>query len=490
MPDTIPFGEWTPDKPDRRAGSTEAKGVISIAGSYAPFPDFSEYSGSDSDLDSDARGAKGIYEDDGEAVIFLGDDSKLYWLVSRAATNISKAGGYSLAADAGWQFDQFGDYVVATAAGTNPQVYQMGVSSLFADLGGSPPQATCLATVGDFLMMGKDRTISWSAFNDITDWTPSAATQAGSQNFAQEAGVIQAIVGLDYAAIFQERAIRRGVYVGPPLIWDFGQDAVEKRRGAISRDAVAAYGRLIFFASDDGFYVFDGQQSVAIGYGKVDNYFSTNLNYGYRYKVNAAVDTINKLVVFGFPSGSSTSINEQLIYSIKDGRWTRDDVDLQYMFDLPVDPLTVDNFHTYETSDDLDTSNLNDINIDSSVFDDRRRFLAGVNTSNRLGVFTGSPRPATIDTQEFEAAPGQRALVTEIWPITDAPQELVTAGVGYRRALPGGAASFTTATAMNRVGFCPQRLDARFLRARVQIASGNWTRAEGINHTADLTGDR
>ncbi len=464
--------------------------MFSIAGAYAPFPSLSLYGGTGAATTSDLRGAKGIYEDDGEAVIFCGDSAKLYWLVSRVATDISKAGGYALAVDAGWQFDQFGDYVVAVAPGHAPQVYQIGVSSLFADLGGSPPQATCLATVGDQLLLGLGRTVYFSAFNDITDWTPSAATQAGSQVFAQESGLVQAIVGLDYAAIFQERAIRRGVYVGPPLIWDFGQDAVEKRRGAISRDAVAAYGRLIFFASDDGFYVFDGQQSIPIGYGKVDKYFTDNLNYGYRYKVNAAVDTVNKLVVFGFPSGSATNINEQLIYSIQDGRWTRDDVSLQYLFDLPVDPLTVDNFHTFETSDDLDTTNLNAINIDSSVFDDRRRFLAGANTSNQIGIFTGDARPATIDTQEFEAAPGNRALVTEIWPISDAIQGQITASIGYRRALPGADVAYTTGTLMNAQGFCPQRIDARFLRARISIASSNWSRAEGINYTAELTGDR
>lgn len=310
--------------------------------------------------------------------------------------------------------------------------------------------------------MGKGRTLYWSAFNDISDWTPDPATQAGTQVFRQEHGDIKSIVGLDYAAIFQERAIRRGVYVGPPLIWDFGQDAVETRRGAIAVGAAASFGRHVFYASDDGFYVFDGQSSTPIGHGKVDDYFVRNLSYGYRHKVKAAVDTIRKQVVFGFPTGTATNITELLIYSVNDNRWTHDEVDLEYLFDLAVDPLTVDNFHTFETSDDLDTTNLDSITIDSSVFEDRRRLLAGAGSTHQIGTFTGASRVATLDTQEFEAAPNRRGLVTELWPIVDASREFVTAGVGRRAALPGEVVTYSSLTPMNAVGFCPRKWTAAF----------------------------
>jgi hypothetical protein len=44
---------------------------------------------------------------------------------------------------------------------------------------------------------------------------------------------------------------------------------------------------------------------------------------------------------------------------------------------------------------------------------------------------------------------------------------------------------------MNRVGFCPQRIDARFMRGRVFIGAGsNWRRMEGIYATAYPTGSR
>jgi hypothetical protein len=160
--------------------------------------------------------------------------------------------------------------------------------------------------------------------------------------------------------------------------------------------------------------------------------------------------------------------------------------------DMPVEALTVDNFELYEPSDDLDSSNLDSINIDSNVFDEKRRLLAGVTiTNHRIGTFTGGNRQAIVETGEFEPAAGKRALVTEIWPVGDFEAANISASVGYRRALPGASVAYTQATAMNRVGYCPQRMDARFLRARLNVSAGAiWTRLEGVHHTSILTGGR
>jgi hypothetical protein len=491
MPEPIPLGEWMPDQPDRKSGALEAKGVISIAGSYAPFKAIADYGGGSAATSAACLGVKGVYDSSNNGQIFLGDTTKLYQCVSRVATNVSKVGGYTVAADKWWQFEQFGDYVVAVAAANAPQVFQMGTSSAFANLAGSPPQATCVARVNDFLFMGNDFTAYWSGFNNITTWTPSATTQAGTQLLDQSQGKIQTIIGGEYAAIFQERAIRRAVYVGPPVIWDFGQDAVETVRGCISVGGAVRFGRTIFYCADDGFYAFDGNASTPIGVGKVDNYFTRNLNYGYRYRVQAAVDTINKLVIFGIPTGASTVISELLIYSLNDGRWTHDVLDLEQLVDMPVEALTVDNFHTYETSDDLDTTNLDAITVDSNTFDEKRRLLAGVSaTTHRLGTFTGGNRQAIVETGEFEIAPGRRAMVTELWPVGDVTDTNISASVGYR-TLPGSSVVYTNGTAMNRVGFCPQRKDGRWLRARLQVGAGAvWRRLEGVHATAVPTGQR
>jgi hypothetical protein len=435
-------------------------------------------------------GARTVYDEATLPAIFYGDASRLYRLTDRIATIVSKPAGYSLGTTNTWQGAQFGNNVVFVSGTENPQHYELGASVVFADLAGSPPaNATSIARVNDFLMMGKGFTVHWSAFNDVADWVPDTATQAGNQELDQEQGEIMSILGLDFAAIFQERAVRRAIYVGPPVIWDFGQDYVEKARGCISRNAAAAFGRLIFYAADDGFYVFDGQSSAPIGYGKVDDYFTRRLNYSFRHKVAVGIDGQRKLAVFGFPAGSSQFISELLIYSISDGRWTHDEIDLEHLYDSPAEPLTLESISAV-WGDDIDASTVTD--IDSDTFNDRRRRLAAFTTSDhRLAMFTGQPRAATMDTAEIEVAPGRRAMVTEIWPVGDMGQAAVSASIGYRRALPGATVAFTSATAMNRAGFCPQRLDARFMRGRLQVAAGaSWRRMEGMHVTATPTGMR
>jgi Concanavalin A-like lectin/glucanases superfamily len=437
-------------------------------------------------------GADTFYDSATAPHIFFGDIHRLYTLQSRHAADVSKAGGYSVGATDTWQFAQFGDNVVAVTASSAPQHYVMGTSVDFANLAGAPPTgATSVARVSDFMWMGKLYTVYWSAFNNVTDWAPSSVTQAGSQQLDQERGEIMCLIGLDYAAIFQERGIRRAIYVGSPVIFDFGQDYVEKARGCIARNAAVAFGRLIFYAADDGFYVFDGQSSTPIGHGKVDEYFTRNLNYAWRHKISCGVDYSRKIVVWAFPTGSAQLPTELLIFSMQDARWTHDVINLEFLFDTPAEPATVDNFNLLFPADNLDgTINPND--IDSAAFDDRRIRLGGFQIDTHLlGLFTGPARAATLDTKEFEPMPGRRGLITEVWPLGDYPQGAVSTSIGYRLALPGAAVAFTNPSNMNRVGYCPQRKDGRFLRIRQNITAGAaWRRAEGVHATATPTGGR
>jgi hypothetical protein len=444
--------------------------------------------------DNVVLGSDTFYDEDTVPHIFAGDASKLYHLESRVAVDRSKAGGYALGAEDTWQLAQFGNNVVAVTAEEPPQHFDLAASPIvaFADLAGSPPDgATSVARVNDFLMMGKGFTVHWSAFNDVTDWTPDPATQAGNQELDQERGEIISIVGLDYAAIFQERGVRRAIYVGPPVIWDFGQDYVEKARGCIARNAATPFGRIIFYAADDGFYAFDGQASTPIGVGKVDTYFTRNLNYAYRHKISVGIDYSRKLIVWACPMGGNQLPSELLIYSVQDGRWTHDMIDLEFLFDSPAEPQTIDQVGGF-WDQSIDAPPVDTFDIDSGVLDDRRiRLAAWAAGDHRLGLFNGQPRTATIETAESELIPGRRGLVTEVWPMGDMQQGAVSASIGYRRALPGASKVYTSASQMNRVGFCPQRIDARFGSVRLEIAAGaNWRRMEGVHVTAVPTGGR
>lgn len=114
--------------------------------------------------------------------------------------------------------------------------------------------------------------------------------------------------------------------------------------------------------------------------------------------------------------------------------------------------------------------------------------LSVVSSDHTLGSFAGNNLAATLETGEFDAGNGQRVFVSGIRPVVDGGT--ATAAVGTRDAT-GEAVTYGTATAAEADGVCPQRVSARYARARVQIAAdGSWTHALGIEPIVQPDGDR
>lgn len=113
--------------------------------------------------------------------------------------------------------------------------------------------------------------------------------------------------------------------------------------------------------------------------------------------------------------------------------------------------------------------------------------LAIVDTDNKLAYFVGDNLEATLETAE-QSAPGRgmfsgasvgrRMLVRGFYPVTDAAT--VYASTGYRESMTA-ASSYTSETAINSQGFCPQRRSTRHARARIRIPAGTeWTFITGV----------
>ena len=278
-------------------------------------------------------GVGGFYDSGNAPQVFLGDSGKLYRIEGRTAVDRSRVGGYSARSDRYWMFEQFGNRIYAVFPGVNTQSYDLSLgATAFADVSGAP-QGEAIGRVRDFLLIGNGQQLNWSAFNDPTTWGFNPAVQSGSATFELSGGSIKVILGTETGAIFQERQISRLTYAGPPTVWQ--RDIVETRRGALSQRGAVGFGRNIFYVSDDGFWVFDGYQSQPIGINKVDGYFMKRLNYPYRNRVCVAWDPINRALLCAFPANGSATLNEMLIYSLTDNRWTHDDISAEVLGEMP-----------------------------------------------------------------------------------------------------------------------------------------------------------
>lgn len=494
MPLRVPFGSYAPDlAPLGNKGSTAAMNVTPHAGGFRPFPALVPYL---SALTARCQGSFFTTDEDGNVFGFAGDAAKLYSLSGGGTTwnDASKMGGYATPATGQWVFDKFGSVVLATNFADDIQAYTMGSSTDFADLAGSPPKAKYLSVISDFVVLGFldegtvfPERIRWSAIGDHTSWPTPASdaariVQADQRDLRGDGGWIQGLAGgLSAAngAILQERALWRMVRASAPIV--FSLDQVEGGRGTPAPNSIAQVGGSIFYLGEDGFYRFDGQSSVPIGASRIDRTFFRTVDTSYFDRVSAAVDPVNKLVIWAYPASSVDGLpNRQLIYNWELNEWSEADATVEIMvraMQLGVDLDT--DLNADETGADDDTWP----SLDSRFWSGGRPGLAGFDSSHKLGFFSGSPRAAQVATGEFELETGRAALINRVRPLIDANggQPGMTARVRSRYRL-GDLPSTGQAYSITGSGQCFARSRGRYHRVEVAIeATDAWEFAQGVD---------
>ena len=70
--------------------------------------------------------------------------------------------------------------------------------------------------------------------------------------------------------------------------------------------------------------MFDGNKSIPIGAEKVDNWFYENLNSAYPNRVTSTIDPNNQIVLWSFPSNSSSDGTPDtiIVYNYAVNRWS------------------------------------------------------------------------------------------------------------------------------------------------------------------------
>lgn len=478
----IPVEPWLPDLPAlSNPGALEALNVIPDAASYRPLPAFAEQGNAMTARVQGAIYARGI---GGTIAQFAGDGTKLYrwdssgvnWLdVSRTSGGI-----YATPPDGGWSFGQFGDLVIAVNGTDAPQKYTIGSSSNFTALGGTPPVGRLVATVRDFVVMGRIAAtvnrVQWSGINNAETWASSQVTQADFQDLP-DGGYVMGLVGGEYGVVFQERSIKRMSYVGVPLVFQF--DEIARGIGTPAEGSVARYEDMAFFLSDEGFYMLAGAQQLrGIGQNKVDRFFWNDVNQSFLHRISSAVDPVNKLYVVSYPGGGSAdgTPDRLLIYSWQTDRWSRAEQALALLHQGASQAS-----YTLEGLDSI-SANLDTLpfSLDSRAWSGAGRLLlGGFSTTNRAGFFSGQPMAAVVDTGEAQLIEGARALVRGLRPLADGGTPSVSLGSRNRSI---DAVQWGPDIGQNNRGICPQHASGRYFRARIKMPGGQgWTHLQGID---------
>ena len=489
----IPFGEWLPDQEAlNNRGATEAKNVIPALTGYRCFKQQAAVSGAATNKILGMFAAK---DDAAAAAFYVGDSGKLYKFndADSALTDKSKGGGYSTSSDNYWKFCQFGEKVLATNFDDNIQTATAAGGTAFADLTGSPPRAHYIAVVRDQVMTAntfdssdgeKPYRLWWSGLNDQTSWTPG--TNLSDYQDIPDVGHCNGLVGGEYAIALFEKAIVRGSFVGYPMVYNF--DKLTTSKGCAVPGSVAAVGSSqVFWLGDDGFYMLAGNEIRAIGAEKINRWFFDRFSIGNKENMVSGIDPKNQNVIWSYPTASSTDgeNNEILIYNYALDRWSYSEEFATAIAQLFTAGYTLEQLDNVSSSIETIPASLDDGIWKGGTF-----FFAGAK-DKKVQAFTGDCLDATIDTAEFQIAPGRRSVVSTVIPYVTAlsgQQQTVSVSIGSRQRQIDQP-SFSTASSLNSDGYCPTRSSGLFHRVRLNM-TGNWQLASGVDVDSKQQGFR
>jgi len=470
----VTFGEWLPDQPGVIGALTTARNCYPKAVGYGPFPQEVDYSDDAPQALTAAAAAKdtnsitSIYAA-GTTRLFKLDTSDFSWDDISATT-------YS--GTSGWKFTQFGNSLIAANESNTMQFIDVMSGTTFANIAVDAPKAKFVTVVRDFVVSGyqtanKNR-VQWSGINNEATWTTSAVTQADFQDLP-DGGFVQGITGGEFGIVLLERSIVRMSYVGTPLIFQF--DNIARNRGCFEPNSVIQWQGITYFLGDDGFYACDGQNLKNIGAEKVNRYFFNSLKESDLGNMSAAIDPINNLVVWGYPSVDTDY--RVLIYHIATGRWSYADSSATRVAPVSTPSITLEGLDTFSASIDA-----LGVSLDSRTWLGGKLLLLGLKGS-KLITFTGAPKTATIETSDIETDSNQ-SMITMVKPIVD--NGTGSASVASRLQL-NQAVSFPTVSAANSENRIGTRSYGRYHRVKLQ-PSGDWTTAIGMDVEIQQAGTR
>lgn len=470
---TLEFGEWLPDLPaSRNPGITVAKNVLPEAIGYRQFKDLSSFTNA---LAGVALGAVWVQDSGGTVHNFAADATDLYKLSGGdtwSAVSRTVGGDYS-ATD--WEFAIFGDRLVASNINDVMQYFDLGVSSNFALLPGTPPQAAHIAVIGDFLVAGNliesgvdyPNRVRWGGFNATELWGSSPATQADFQDLLGDGGKIQKVVGgQSVGLLFLENGIRRMPYEGPPRI--FGLYEVEGGRGTPAPKSVVSMGGRVYYLAQDGFWALDarGGSPQPIGAGKVNKWFLNELAASTLAEVDGAIDRQNGLVMWGFKSsGGSVSNDRLLIHSYLFNRWAYAEIDTQVIGEHVSSGYSLDDLAAVLTDIDSDS-----IPVESTAYlGGGLPSLMAFDGSNQMSAFSGSALVAEIETNEIGGR--RRPHLNNARPYISGTPTAMSVQVGGRDKI-NEPTVYGSSVSENDLGEFPIQSRSRFARLKVTITGG------------------
>jgi hypothetical protein len=337
--------------------------------------------------------------------VFVGTRTQLFELIGTSYVNRSRSGGYTGSTENRWRFAQFGN---ASLACNETEPIQISTASgvSFSDIP-TAPKARIIETASGFVLafglnsslVGGDFADSWacSGIYDYATWTPGPGTQAANGRLLETAGDIRSArrLGKD-VAVYKERSVYLGRYVGPPVVWAF--DLISSNVGALCHEAVIDTGTAHVFIGRDDFWIFDGSKPRPIG-ALVKEWFFAHSDSTYRYKIRSYFDQFKNLCWWFYPTpGSNGELTDALVYNLNNDRWGKVSMPVQTVMLYMGSETTFDNWPPGPVTT---FATMPDVPLDSMAFDTDGGVMGVIGSDLKLKMVGGACATASLTTGDI-----------------------------------------------------------------------------------------
>ena len=451
-----PFPEWTPDLGGESL--TVATNVLAVANGYAPVK-----------APQPVTGALPAACNGGGAFL---DSTSTSSLIAATATNVYKYDGVNwnsiLTMGSGQvvRMAQFGDNLLF-APGATIQAYELVTAASSTPT--NAPELIDIAQARDFVMgITTDNALQWCQFNNSGVWT-TGTNQADKQPSLW--GHLRRIIGGEYVVAITDRSIVRGTYVGVEggldIIWQF--DEISQEVGCMASGSVCNVGRLIFFLSERGFQMCDGNEVMPIADEKFSRWFFGTYSRADIANIWAAIEPRQSMVLWAMPGTPGKIIAYNWV--LKRGTVIETDITglmAGYTSGVAADALDA-------IFGDLDSMT---ISLDDPSLQGGNPILLVADADNELNALSGSNLAAVLKLANVEPTPGRRSRIRSARLVSDTTSASLTIDARMR---DGDTESIRSASTMRDNGKLPIRSNGRYNTLEVTIpAAANWNIVQGI----------
>jgi hypothetical protein len=428
--------EWTPDLGGNVL--TRAVNVRAVANGYAPVKAPQAVTSS---LGAPFYGAGAFIASDGSSTLLGATNAGVFYAYDGVAWDLV----FTAVTTQPFRFAQYGDSVYVATGG------MVAAYNLITAATSNPtnaPDVVDLAQVRDFVMgITTDNQIQWCQFNNPSVWT-TGTNQADKQPSLW--GQARRIVGGEYGIVIADRSIVRVTYVGVEagldIIWQF--DEISAEVGVMASGSVCNVGRLIFFLSERGFMMCDGNEVSPIADEKFNRWFFDTYSRADIANIWSAIDPRYSLALWAMPGTPGRIVAYNWVLK----RATTFEVDIAGLFTgyssgTPLDALDA----IYGDLDSIPVS------LDDPSLQGGNPLLLIAGADNALYALTGDNLEAAMRLENIEPTQGKRSRIRSLRLVSDATDASATIDA---RMKAGDGESIRSTGSMRGNGKLPIRATA------------------------------